>query len=59
MQVALYHSVKSQTPSVVWAIAHFRYHLYGQRMTVYTDHTAIKAVLSTPNLNGEHVRWWN
>jgi len=30
---------------VVWAISHFQYHLYGHRVTVYTDHAAVKAVL--------------
>ena len=28
-------------------------------MTVFTGHTAVKAVLETPNLTGKHARWWN
>ena len=44
------------TLAVVWAISHFRYHLYGHRVT---DHTTVKAVFGSPNLNGEHTRWWN
>ena len=24
-----------------------------------TDHTTVKAVFGSPNLNGEHTRWWN
>ena len=48
-----------KTLAVVWAIIHFRYHLYGHRVTVYTDHAAVKAVLGAPNLDGKHVRWWN
>ena len=28
-------------------------------MTVFTDHTAVKAVLETPNPTGKHARWWN
>ena len=28
-------------------------------MTIYTDHTAVKAVLETPNLTGKHACWWS
>ena len=34
-----------KTLMVVWAISHFQYHLYGHRVTVYTDYAAVKAVL--------------
>ena len=27
-------------------------------MTVYTDHSAVKAVLETPNPTAKHARWW-
>ena len=27
-------------------------------MKVITDHTAIKAILDSPNLSGRHARWW-
>ena len=27
-------------------------------MTVYVDHSAVKAVLETPNPSGKHARWW-
>ena len=37
----------------------FQIHLYGHKVTVYTDHTTVKAVLGVPNLNGKHTRWWN
>ena len=26
---------------------------------VITDHAAVKAVLGTPNLTGQHARWWS
>ena len=41
-----YALTELKTLAVVWAIAHFRYHLYGHRsrVTVYTDHAAVKAV---------------
>ena len=33
--------------------------LYGHSVTVFTDHTAVKAVLETPNPSGKHARWWS
>ena len=54
-----YAITELETLAVVWAIVHFRYHLYDNRVTVYTDHAAVKAVLGAPNLDGKHARWWN
>ena len=28
-------------------------------MQVFTDHSAVKAVLETPNPSGKHARWWS
>ena len=53
-----YSITELETLAVVWAISHFQHHLYGNTVTVYTDHTAVKAVLETPNPTGKHVRWW-
>ena len=36
----------------------FHYYLYGHCVTVYTDHSAVKAVLETARLSGFHTRWW-
>ena len=47
-----------ETLAVVWAVSHFRAYLYGQRVTVYTDHAAVKAVLQNPGASGRHARWW-
>ena len=44
-----------ETLVVVWAISHFNFY---QSVTVYTDHTAVKAILETPNPSGKHARWW-
>ena len=38
-----------ETLAVVWAVSHFHSYMYGHRVTVYTDHSAVKAVLETPN----------
>ena len=43
---------------MVWAIGHYRAYLYGHNVTVYTDHSAVKAVLGATNLSGKHARWW-
>ena len=38
-----YSVTELETLAVVWAITHFRSHLYGGRVTVLTDHSAVKA----------------
>ena len=53
-----YAITELETLAVVWAITHFHVYLYGHDVTVYTDHTAVKAVLETPSPNGKHARWW-
>jgi len=53
-----YAITECETLAVVWGITHFRYHLYGHKVTD-TDHAAVKAVLGAPNLDGKHARWWN
>ena len=54
-----YSATDLETLAVVWGVTHFRYYLYGHQVTIYTDHTAVKAVLGTPNLTGKHARWWS
>ena len=54
-----YSITELETLAVVWAITHFHHHLYGNVVTVYTDHVAVKAVLETPNPTGKHARWWS
>ena len=47
-----------ETLAVVWALSHFHYYLYGHKVQVITDHTAVKAILDSPNPSGRHARWW-
>ena len=54
-----YSAIDLETLAVVWGVTHFRYYLYGHQVTIYTDHTAVKAVLGTPNLTGKHACWWS
>ena len=53
-----YSVTELETLAVVWAVTHFCPYLYGQTVTVLTDHSAVKAVLGTPNPSGKHARWW-
>ena len=53
-----YSVTELETLAVVWAVTHFHSYLYGNRVTVLTDHSAVKAVLETPNPTGKHARWW-
>ena len=39
-------------------MSHFRSYLYGQDVTVCTDHSAVKAILNAPSPSGKHARWW-
>ena len=47
-----------ETLAVVWSISHFQSYLYGHDVTIYTDHSAVKAVLTNPQSSGKHARWW-
>ena len=51
-----YGITELETLVVVWAISHFKSYLYGSSVTVYTDHSAIKAILETPSPTGKHAR---
>ena len=53
-----YSITELETLAVVWAITHFRSHLYGNTVKVLTDHSAVKSVLETPNPTGKHAQWW-
>ena len=53
-----YAITEMETLAVVWAMSHFRHYLYGHNVTVFTDHSAVKAVLNNPGGNGKHARWW-
>ena len=53
-----YAIAELETLAVVWAISHFHFYQYGHLVKVLTDHTAINAILETPNPPGKHARWW-
>ncbi|KAE9173564.1 hypothetical protein PF004_g26934 [Phytophthora fragariae] len=43
--------------AVVWSIELFRPYLYGRRFTIITDHSALKWLMTSPNLTGKLHRW--
>ncbi|KAE9086185.1 hypothetical protein PF006_g26080 [Phytophthora fragariae] len=43
--------------AVVWAIKFFRPYIYGRRFTIITDHSALKWLMTGPNLTGKLHRW--
>jgi len=53
-----YTVTELETLAVVWVLNHFHAYLYGHDVVVYTDHSAVKAVLETPNPSAKHARWW-
>ena len=53
-----YGITELETLAVVWAMSHFNQYLYGNPVTIYTDHTAVKAVLESPTPTAKHARWW-
>ena len=53
-----YGVTELETLAVVWAISHYHHFLYGNSVTVYTDHTSVMAVLDSPNPTAKHARWW-
>ena len=53
-----YGITELETLAVVWSFQHFHSYLYRNKVTVYTDHTAVKAVLNTSTPSGKHARWW-
>ena len=53
-----YGITELETLAVVWSVSHFRSYLYGQEVMVYTNHSAVGAVLQKPGAGGKHARWW-
>ena len=49
-----YSITELETLAVVWAIGHYHSYIYGQDVTVYTDHSAVKAILNAFHPSGKH-----
>ena len=53
-----YAVTELETLAVVWGVSHFHHYLYGNSLTIFTDHTAVRAVLESDNPMAKHARWW-
>ena len=49
-----YSATELETLPVVWAMSHFCSYLCGQEITVYTDHSVVKAILNASHPSGKH-----
>lgn len=56
---ANYSSYQGECLAAVWAVQHFRVHLYGRRFTLVTDHEPLKWLMTNERLRGMHARWAN
>ena len=52
-----YGATELEGLGVVWTVKHFRPYLYGHHCDVFTDHVALKSLLSTPQPSGKLARW--
>ena len=43
--------------AVVWNVKHFRSYLYGHHCDIYTDHSALKALLNMLHPSGKLAHW--
>ena len=48
---------KKELLAVVFACKHFRHYLYGNKVTVRTDHSALKWLMSFKDPQGQVARW--
>ncbi len=57
------HHRNKTTLAVVWSVSHFKAYLYGHDVVVYSEHSAVKAVLEHPippaNTRGGGSRKWS
>lgn len=52
-----YSTTEKECLAIVWALDHFHAYIYGGDLTVYTDHAALKAILTTKIPKGRIARW--
>ena len=53
-----YNTTERECLAVAWALQYFHCYVHGcPSLTVYTDHAALKAILSTKEPKGRIARW--
>ncbi|KAG1239029.1 hypothetical protein G6F35_000323 [Rhizopus arrhizus] len=52
-----YSTTEKECLAIVWALNYFYPYLFGAQFTIYTDHAALKSILSTKMPRGRIARW--
>lgn len=52
-----YSTTEQECLAVVWALEYFYCYVYGSNLTIYTDHLALKSILTTKMPRGRISRW--
>ena len=52
-----YSTPEKECLAVIWALEHFRPYVEGLHVTVFTDHSSLKWLMSRPNPTGRLARW--
>ncbi len=53
----LFSTLEKECLAVIWALEHFRPYIEGLHVTVFTDHSSLKWLMSRPNPSGRLARW--
>jgi transposase InsO family protein len=52
-----YHTTEQEALAVKWAVCLFRPYIHGTHFVIQTDHSALKYIFTTKNVNGRVGRW--
>lgn len=53
----VYSTPEKECLAVIWALEHFRPYVEGLHVTIYTDHSSLRWLMSRPNPSGRLARW--
>ncbi len=52
-----YSTPEKECLAVIWALEHFRPYIEGLHVTICSDHSSLRRLMSRPNLSGRLARW--
>ncbi|RXN11705.1 Retrovirus-related Pol poly from transposon [Labeo rohita] len=52
-----YSTPEKECLAVIWALEHFRPYVEGLHVTIFSDHSSLRWLMSRPNLSGRLARW--